>query len=455
MSSERTAQDQALREGSIFRLFLRYTIPTIAAMVVTGIYSAIDGMFIGHVLGEDGLAAIILGYPIGAVLYAVGSMIGMGGATLVSIYLGEEKIAKARKVIGVSFSLCLVFSVLLAVVGIGGGGWLLKWIGAEGKVLTMGVDYLFWYFAMGGFAVISMAFTSILRNDGQVAMVTWILIIGGVMNVILDWLFIVVFPYELSGAAVATMLSQAITAVLALSHFFWGKTRLRLSLKTLSLCWSTSKGILRLGFSSLLMTLYISLVLLFHSKAFLWVGQSIHLAAYSVVGYIEALFYFVFQGIALGIQPITSFNTGAGLHHRVKQVRNLAFAVTIFVSGLSIFVLYAFPEYAVRLFTGDNQALIPPTLHGMTLYFWGIPFEGLVLVGAAYFQSVNQVKDANILTMGKILLFPVVLVGMASQYAVDGVWLALPISSAVLALWMLYALNRQETTTLPQAPQQA
>ncbi len=436
-----SSQPLSLRDDSIFRLFWRYTLPTIAAMLVTGIYVAVDGMFVGHFIGEDGLAAIILGYPIGSILYAIGALIGMGASALVSIKLGEDKTDEARKIVGNAFSLCLIAAMIICGLGITFGTDILQWVGAEGRILSMAEDYLFWYFSMGFFAIISMAFSSLLRNDGQPKRVTYIMIFGGLLNIFLDWLFIVVIPWGLTGAAIATMLSQAATSILCLQHFFSDKSTLRIHWDSLKLKLDTCLQILKLGTSSLLMYMYLSVVLILHNKAFLMVGKPIHVAAYGIVSYTEAFFYLIFEGIALGTQPITSFNTGAGLKDRVIKARNLAFAVTLAVALIGVTILYSLPDYVVYLFAGNNQLLQPVAINGMHLYFWGLPFEGLLLIGATYFQSINMAKEASILTGGKLILISIFIFTFAHIFGVDGVWVALPFCSLLLTSWMIYKLK--------------
>ncbi|MEC6908036.1 MATE family efflux transporter [Photobacterium piscicola] len=437
-----TPSPLSLRDDSIFRLFWRYTLPTIAAMLITGIYVAVDGMFVGHFIGEDGLAAIMLGYPIGSILYAIGAMIGMGASALVSIKMGEDNTQQARYIVGNALTLCIVASLIFCSLGLLFGQDILVWIGAKNHILTMATDYLFWYFIMGGFAIISMAFSALLRNDGQPNRVTLIMILGGILNIVLDWLFIVVIPWGLTGAAIATMLSQAVTCILCLHHFFTDKTELRIGWDSLKIKWDTVFQILKLGASSLLMYLYLSVVLMLHSKAFLLVGKPIHVAAYSIVSYTEAFFYLIFEGIALGTQPIVSFNTGAGLKDRVIKIRNLAFTITLLIAAIGVIILYSIPDTVVYMFAGNNPLLQPEAVKGMSLYFWGLPFEGILLIGATYFQAVNMPKEASLLTGGKLILISIIIFVLAYTVGVTGVWLALPTCSALLTLWMVFRLHK-------------
>ncbi|MFM5170753.1 MATE family efflux transporter [Aeromonas veronii] len=432
-----------LGTAPLSRLFWRYVTPTVAAMLITGIYVTIDGIFVGHVLGQDGMAGLMLAYPICAVLYAVGALIGMGASSLVSFYLGQGNPAKARHIVGNALVMVLLASALLSFIGIRYGEPMLAWMGAEGEIFTSGLSYLQAYAWLGVFAVLSMAFSSLLRNDGRPGFVTLIMVVGGLLNVLLDYLLMVVFPFGLAGVATATMLSQAVTGLACLWHFFTPRSQLRISRDTLRPDLRLMGETVRLGISSFLMYLYLSVVLALHNKALLAVGTSLHVAAYGVISYTEAFFYLVFEGIAMGIQPIASFNAGAGHWRRVLRIRNLALGVTLGIALSAMIPLYLWPEAAVYLFAGDNATLLPVASLGIWLYFWGLPMEGLLLVGATYFQAINRARIASLLTGGKLVLIGGFLWGFSTLWGVPGVWLALPTCSSLLVLVMWRAMCRE------------
>lgn len=443
LSTESNMSAVDLGTAPLSRLFWRYVTPTVAAMLITGIYVTIDGIFVGHVLGQDGMAGLMLAYPICAVLYAVGALIGMGASSLVSFYLGQGNPAKARHIVGNALVMVLLASALLSFIGIRYGKPMLAWMGAEGEIFTAGLSYLQAYAWLGVFAVLSMAFSSLLRNDGRPGFVTLIMVVGGLLNVLLDYLLMVVFPFGLAGVATATMLSQAVTGLACLWHFFTPRSQLRISWDTLRPDLRLMGETVRLGVSSFLMYLYLSVVLALHNKALLAVGTSLHVAAYGVISYTEAFFYLVFEGIAMGIQPIASFNAGAGHWRRVLRIRNLALGVTLGIALCAMFPLYLWPEAAVYLFAGDNATLLPVASLGIWLYFWGLPMEGLLLVGATYFQAINRARIASLLTGGKLVLIGGFLWGFSTLWGVPGVWLALPTCSSLLVLVMWRAMRRE------------
>ncbi len=443
LSTESNMSAVDLGTAPLSRLFWRYVTPTVAAMLITGIYVTIDGIFVGHVLGQDGMAGLMLAYPICAVLYAVGALIGMGASSLVSFYLGQGNPAKARHIVGNALVMVLLASALLSFIGIRYGEPMLAWMGAEGEIFTSGLSYLQAYAWLGFFAVLSMAFSSLLRNDGRPGFVTLIMVVGGLLNVLLDYLLMVVFPFGLAGVATATMLSQAVTGLACLWHFFTPRSQLRISWDTLRPDLRLMGETVRLGISSFLMYLYLSVVLALHNKALLAVGTSLHVAAYGVISYTEAFFYLVFEGIAMGIQPIASFNAGAGHWRRVLRIRNLALGVTLGIALSAMIPLYLWPEVAVYLFAGDNATLLPVASLGIWLYFWGLPMEGLLLVGATYFQAINRARIASLLTGGKLVLIGGFLWGFSTLWGVLGVWLALPTCSSLLVLVMWRAMRRE------------
>ena len=443
LSTESNMSAVDLGTAPLSRLFWRYVTPTVAAMLITGIYVTIDGIFVGHVLGQDGMAGLMLAYPICAVLYAMGALIGMGASSLVSFYLGQGNPAKARHIVGNALVMVLLASSLLSFIGIRYGEPMLAWMGAEGEIFTAGLSYLQAYAWLGVFAVLSMAFSSLLRNDGRPGFVTIIMVVGGLLNVLLDYLLMVVFPFGLAGVATATMLSQAVTGLACLWHFFTPRSQLRISWDTLRPDLRLMGETVRLGVSSFLMYLYLSVVLALHNKALLAVGTSLHVAAYGVISYTEAFFYLVFEGIAMGIQPIASFNAGAGHWRRVLRIRNLALGVTLGIALCAMFPLYLWPEAAVYLFAGDNATLLPVASLGIWLYFWGLPMEGLLLVGATYFQAINRARIASLLTGGKLVLIGGFLWGFSTLWGVPGVWLALPTCSSLLVLVMWRAMRRE------------
>ena len=235
---------------------------------------------------------------------------------------------------------------------------------------------------------------------------------------------------------------------LCLQHFFRDRTRLRITLASMMPSASIIRDVFQIGTPGFLMYLYLSVVLTFHNMAFLSLNSTVHVAAYAIVSYIEAFFYLIFEGIALGMQPITSFNYGANRLDRVKASRDIAFASTMVIAAFGLLFVYIWPDILVAAFSSDNPALEATAVEGMRLYFWGLPMEGLLLVGAVYFQSVNQAKIANWLTGGKLVVIALVLSAFSVLFGTTGVWVSLSCTASALTVWMFWQLKRQSAAPL-------
>ena len=318
-------------------------------MLVTGIYVTIDGIFVGHILGQDGLAGMMLAYPICAVLYAVGPY--WHGILVAGLLLsGQGEQARARHIVGNALVMVLIASALLAFIGIRYGKAMLVWMGAQGSSSTQASPICSGTPGSGCLRCSPWPLPPCCATTGDPASPpgSWW---GGVLNVLLDYLLMAVIPWGLAGPPSRPCSPRRSPEACAcgtssppqpVAHSL-GYPGARLA---------ADGETLRLGVSSFLMYLYLSVVLALHNKALLSVGTSLHVAAYGVISYSEAFFYLIFEGIAMGIQPIASFNAGAGNWARVLRVRNLALGVTMAVALCGMIPLYLWPEAVVYLFAG-------------------------------------------------------------------------------------------------------
>ncbi|OED44845.1 hypothetical protein ACH42_06525 [Endozoicomonas sp. (ex Bugula neritina AB1)] len=425
---------------SVNRMFWRYTIPAIVGMLVNGLYSTIDGIFIGQVVGTEGLAAINLIWPIYGLVVGAGLMIGMGSSALSSIARGEGATEKARIIMGSGIVLVFLTGLLFAVLVLPFTETLIVLMGASEAVLTMAQNYLFYVIAFAVLSIGGAAAPMLVRNDERPQLATIIMSVGAILNIVLDYLFIVVWEQGVSGAAIATVIAQAVTMIWGFGYFFSNKANLQLSLKDLRFNLRLFKGILTTGLPSFIMFAYMSFVLAVHNSLFLIYGSVTTLAAFTIVGYVQAMYYMTAEGIANGIQPIVSYSHGAGNNRNIHATLWLGMKVALGIGLATVAFINLFPETIAYVFNSDDPQLLKETTLGLHLHLMTMFLDGFIVVAAAYFQSVAKTKAATIITMGNILIQAPLLITLPPLFGVTGVWLALPISNIFLAaatLWIL------------------
>ncbi len=424
----------SLSRQTVNRQFWRYVLPTVAAMVVSGLYQLVDGIFIGRYIGADGLAAINVAWPIAGVLYGLGMMVGVGAGALSTLSRGEGKLAKARAQLGNG----LVLMVLIAV-----GATVLLWLlnepalalqNAEGEVLSLARDYLQVLLVAAPVALGSMALPFMLRNDEAPSRATQLIVVGAVTNILLDWLFIVELGWGLTGAALATSLAQLLVTLLGVAHFFSARAQTRLTLSDLTLRPYDAWRSCAIGFSSLLMYGYYSVVIALHNALFLHYGDATVVGAYAIVSYLLAFYLMFAEGVATGTQPLISYHYGAGDYALMKRYirRMLLVAVGSGVVGLG--VLNGFSTSVIHIFNTADARLIAATEHGLKLHLIALYLDGFIFCVGVIFQSFGASAKATGISLANMGIQLPFLLFLPEWLGLDGVWLALPISNVALTL---------------------
>ncbi|MEZ9229779.1 MATE family efflux transporter [Vibrio amylolyticus] len=434
--------------NTIVRQFWRYTIPTVAAMLVNGLYQVVDGIFIGRYVGADGLAAINLAWPIIGTILGIGMMIGVGTGALVSIKQGENNALEAKQILATGLLILLAIAPIVAV-----SLWflsddLLLLQGGEGKVLDLGVQYLEILIVTSIFALGSIAMPFLLRNDDSPNLATLLMIIGAVVNIGLDFVFIAWFGWELKGAAIATGIAQSIVTIMGLAYFFSDRAKVKLTMSCLVIRWDVISQILFIGASSFFMYAYGSMMIALHNVLFTQYGSMMLVGAYAVIGYIVTVYYLTVEGVANGMQPLVSFNYGAKHFDNVRRLLNIAM-VTAVVGGIAfVALLNLFPYQSVMIFNSTDGELIDAAILGVRLHLFALFLDGFLVVTAAYYQAVNRGSKAMFVTIGNMLIQLPFLYILPKIWGIDGVWIAYPLSnialSAVVILMLLKDLKKFE-----------
>ncbi|CAK2619586.1 Multidrug export protein MepA [Vibrio crassostreae] len=428
--------------NSISRQFWRYTIPTVAAMLVNGLYQVVDGIFIGRYVGADGLAGINVAWPVIGSILGIGMLVGVGTGALVSIRQGEKDTQGAKQILATGLTLLLAITPIVSALLFLFADNFLLWQGAEGRVYELGLQYLHILIGASVFTLGSIAMPFLLRNDDSPNLATILMIVGAVINIVLDYLFIALYGWELMGAALATAIAQFVVTGLGLAYFFSRRANLRLRWNELRLKLSAIPQIFAIGTSSFFMYAYGSMMVALHNALFSQYGDQLMIGAYAILGYIVTVYYLTAEGIANGMQPLVSYNHGARNQANIRKLLKIAMLSSVLIGVAFVLLLNAFPREFVSVFNSDEPQLVEYTVLGIRLHMFALALDGFLVVAGAYYQAVNKGSKAMFVTIGNMLIQLPFLYIMPKLYGVPGIWIAYPLSNIALSAVVMVMLYK-------------
>ena len=426
--------DKTERMGNrpIPELLLHFAAPAITGLIVNALYNIVDRIFIGHAVGPAGIAAITVSFPFMMAVIAYGILVGVGSSSLISIFLGEKNIEKAESVLGNGVLLILAGGLLCALAGAFSLDAVLKLSGASEYILPYGRTYLGIILFGIPFSSISFGFNYFIRAEGRPDHAMFTLIIGAVLNIILDWLFIIVFSMGIAGAAFATVLAQVAASCWVFSFYFGHKGNLQIRLMALFPRKEIMKKILIIGASPFLMEMTFTVILILFNRVIYAYGGDIAISAVGIFFSLDSLLFLPVLGIGEGLQPLVGYNYGARVYSRVIHAIKLAMmsAVGFFLISFTIIMLFPYP--LVHLFNTTSKELIDLTIRGMRLGYMGLPVAGVTIITSFTLQALGKARESLILNIFRqVIFFIPCLIILPKYVGLDGVWLSLPVSDVL------------------------
>lgn len=420
-------------KGAIWKITLSQAVPLMLAQLVQLLYNIVDRIYIGHMDGGDStaLTGVGLTFPIITFIVAFASLFGNGGVPLFSIANGAGDKKRAERIMGNSCCLLLISSVALIVMGYAFCKPILYLLGASDSSYVYAYDYLRFYLAGTTFSVLTTGLNSYISAQGfpKISMLT--IVIGAVLNILLDPLFIFVFGLGISGAAIATVISQVVSALWILL-FLIRKAPLPLRLQNIRIDGNVTSNICRLGLSNFVMQGTTCFVQIACNSTLQSFGGDIYVGIMTVLNSVRDVFFLPIHGLVNGAQPIMSYNYGAKKYDRVRQsirFNTLAGAVYTVTAWLLIVI---FPEFWFRIFLSD-AALIAPGIDAIKIYFFGFVFMSFQFGGQSTFQALGDAGHAIFFSLLRkvIIVVPLTLILPRLGMGVNGVFIAEPVSNAV------------------------
>ncbi len=377
------------------KTFLQYVIPSVLSFALSGIYTIVDGFFIGNSIGDLGLSAVNIAYPIVAVIQALGTGIGMGGAIHYSICKAEKKDEKAREFTAGALWTLIISSILLTVSVYLLNGTLLSLLGADGKLLALGEEYIA-VIALGtAMQVAGTGLVPFIRNLGGSFYAMASMIAGFVTNIVLDYLFVWVLDQGMAGAAWATVIGQGVTMLAALAYLLH-RRQLTLHIP-FSKFGKVSASILKIGLAPFGLTMSPNISLIIINRFSMSYGGEPAVATYACIAYVICIVYLILQGVGDGSQPLLSQYYGEKNFGRLKGTRRLAYGFALLLSVVGCVIMHLTKGSLGALF-GASAEVNTEIAKIMPIFLVSVPFVAILRITTASFYATEKSTFSYILT---------------------------------------------------------
>lgn len=427
----------------IGKLLKQYAIPAIIAMTASSLYNMVDSIFIGHGVGAYAIAGLAITFPLMNLGAAFGSLVGVGASSLISMLLGEKNYGMAQKVFGNVITLNLIIGLLYTVAVLLFLDPILIFFGGSEQTLPYAREYM--VIILWGNMITHMYFglNAVLRAAGFPKRAMYATIFTVVLNTVLDPVFIYIFDMGISGAAIATVLSQFIALCMQLKWFSNKNEVLHFKRGIYNLVPRISKDILAIGASPFLMNVAACFIVILINSGLKKYSGDLAIGAYGIINRVAFIFVMIVMGLNQGMQPIVGYNYGAKKFDRVHKtlVTTIAFATGVTTFGFLIAEL--FPKLFIVMFTTEGE-LIDIAEKGMRIIFMFFPIVGFQMVTTNFFQSVGMAGKSIFLSLSRQLIFLApCLVILPLFFGVTGIWTSMAVSDALASIVAAFMLTNQ------------
>ena len=435
MAEQAAVTKNDFSKGSVWGNIIAQAVPLTIAQLVQLLYNIVDRMYIGHMEGSSSLALTGIGltFPIVMLVMAFTNLFGQGGAPLCSIARGAGDKERAEDIMGNSLTMLLMAGMALTMVGYVYKRPILYAFGASDVTYVYAEQYLNIYLAGTMFLMISVGMNHYINSQGFPKIGMLSVIIGAVTNIILDPIMIFGMDLGIRGAALATVISQFVSAVWVMKFLLGKKTLLKLSLKSMKLRPKLDKEIMGLGLTGFILQGTNGLVHVVCNATLSVYGGDLYVGINTVLGSVRDIFQLPIQGITSGCQPVLGFNYGAKEYGRVKEGIRFTVLVGSFYTVVAWILIFLFPEFFIRIFNNDPE-LIRYGVKALHIYFFGFFMMAFQFCGQSVFTGLGKAKQAVFFSIFRkvIIVVPLtILLPQMGELGVHGVFLAEPISNAI------------------------
>lgn len=426
---------------AIEKQFLKFVLPSMLTMLLSGLYTIVDGIFVGYAVGDVGLAGMGIVWPVTALLIALGMGIGVGGSVVMSTYRGAGEDVKANQARANSFILLLSASLVTTLALVIFNPMILRVLGAEGEVYDAAIAYIHVIALGGSMQIFASGLIPIIRNSHQT--VQAMLIMGGglITNITLDALLTIVIPWGLRGAAIATIIGQTLTVVCSVLCL-WRQKDHKIRRADFVPDQQMMMRTLKIGISPFGLSLMPPLITVFNNWQCLTYGGTLAVSAYAVINYFTSSVLLLLEGIGEGMQPLISFCNGAKDFKTMVRIRNKGLWAIMLFSA--VFLLITIPARTMlsQLFSTSTETAI--LIHSaLPILCIAFPLMGLGKLFSSYFYACGETKFSMLLVYCDPIVFtPISLLLLPRIWSLKGIWMALPSAQTLVMLLLAVLLIR-------------
>lgn len=427
--------DDLLANAPIGKIFCKLAIPAVAVQLINILYNLVDKMFIGHIsdVGSQALAGVGVTTPVILVISAFAALVSMGGAPKATIFMGKGQRQEAQRVLGSCTWMLVLLSLLLTLLMLIFGRPILMLFGASNETISFASDYMQVYCLGTLFTQLTLGLNAFITAQGNTFISMYNVAIGAISNILLDAVFINVFHMGVRGAALATVISQGISAGLVIYYLCRGKSSLHLQIHIIHFDKEILGPCILLGISPALMQLTENLVAISFNTSLQKYGGDVAVASMSILNSIMQFVMLLLPGLVQGAQPLLSYNLGAGNISRVKKTFRLLLTCCVTGSFIIWLICMTMPDKAASIFTNDSS-LVEYTAGSMRIYLSMLLIYGVQVACQYSFVALDQAKKAIFLTIWRkiILLIPLIFIlPVFTRTSVTGVFMAEPIADTI------------------------
>ena len=420
-------------QGKTRTLFLRYAIPQMLGLLFNSIYLIVDGVFIGHRLGTDAMAAAAVSVPLIEILIALSIAVAAGAGVLISGHLGRGERERAVQVFNLAFLCALGMGLAIGLLGNLLLDPLSALLGATAQIHRQAARYMWHIVTFSPFLILSFLLSGLVRNDGRPKLAMFALAFGSISNIVLDYVFMYPLDMGIAGAALATALGPIFSVIILLPHFLLRRGSLHFARPRLSL--RLAGRIFSLGFPSFIMEFTIGIVTFVYNAAIGAHGYGeVGLAAYLAMGYLMLIILTLFLGMAEGLQPVFSYFAGVDAYGRSRAMRQFATWVFLAVGILCYGLIVLFSPTFFSIFNPGDTVLIDFMCQKSLPYFCGFFLAGYNILMISFWQATGATGRALAVSLSRSLILPPILVSLLPLlFGREAIWLGHSISEILTA----------------------